>query len=74
MNAQNFPTSVRYLRQGFAQALDKVELQQRALGGASFTADTPIVGSLGIWSCEYEFTLETWITPIILLFIRSSHF
>ncbi|OLS22122.1 MAG: hypothetical protein HeimC3_32640, partial [Candidatus Heimdallarchaeota archaeon LC_3] len=57
-NTQKFPTSVRALRQGFAYALDKVELQQRVLGGASYVADSPLVGSLGIWSCEYEFTLE----------------
>ncbi|MHA2363762.1 MAG: ABC transporter substrate-binding protein [Candidatus Hodarchaeales archaeon] len=53
-NTENFPTNIRALRQGMAYALDKVELQQRALGGASFTADVPIVSSQGIWSCEYE--------------------
>ncbi len=57
-NNQEFPSSVRAMRQGFAYALDKVELQQRALGGASFTADSVIVGSLGVWSCEFEFTLS----------------
>jgi ABC-type transport system substrate-binding protein len=57
-NNQEFPTSVRALRQGFAYALDKVDLQQRVLLGASFTADSPIVGSLGVWSCEYEYTLS----------------
>lgn len=56
-NSQKFPTSLRSLRQGFAYALDKVDLQQRALGGASFIADSPIVGALGVWSCEYEFSL-----------------
>jgi ABC-type transport system substrate-binding protein len=53
-NTENFPTNIRGLRQGMAYALDKVELQQRALGGASFTADVPIVPSQGIWACEYE--------------------
>jgi ABC-type transport system substrate-binding protein len=37
-----------------AYALDKVELQQRGLYGASFVIDSPIVPSQGIWSCEYE--------------------
>ncbi|MHA2363764.1 MAG: ABC transporter substrate-binding protein, partial [Candidatus Hodarchaeales archaeon] len=54
MNTERFPTNIRALRQGMAYALDKVELQQRALGGASFTADVPIVSSQGIWACEYE--------------------
>ncbi|MHA2364328.1 MAG: ABC transporter substrate-binding protein [Candidatus Hodarchaeales archaeon] len=49
-----FPTNIRALRQGFAYALDKVELQHRCLGGASYTADSPIVPSQGIWSCEHE--------------------
>jgi ABC-type transport system substrate-binding protein len=53
-NSEKFPTSVRAIRQGFAYALDKVGLQQRALGGASYTADSVIVASLGIWSCEFE--------------------
>jgi ABC-type transport system substrate-binding protein len=52
-NAQSFPTNVRGLRQGFAYALDKTNLQQRALGGASYTADSPIVAALGVWSCEH---------------------
>lgn len=53
-NNAKFPTNIRALRQGFAYALDKIELQQRALGGASYTADSVIVPSLGIWSCEHE--------------------
>jgi ABC-type transport system substrate-binding protein len=53
-NSEAFPTNVRGIRQGFSYSLDKVELQQRALGGASYTADSVIVASLGIWSCEFE--------------------
>ncbi|MHA2366793.1 MAG: ABC transporter substrate-binding protein, partial [Candidatus Hodarchaeales archaeon] len=55
LNTNKFPTNIRALRQGMAYALDKVELQQRALGGESFPTDSPIVPSQGIWSCEYEF-------------------
>jgi ABC-type transport system substrate-binding protein len=55
-NTQLFPTNIRALRQGFSYALDKIELQQRALGGASFPVDSILVPALGIWACEYEYS------------------
>ncbi|MHA2364414.1 MAG: ABC transporter substrate-binding protein [Candidatus Hodarchaeales archaeon] len=69
-NSGIFPTNIRGLRQGFAYAFDKEELLMRCLGdtyalievklqlgcysGFSFIADSPIVASQGIWSCEHE--------------------
>ncbi|MFW9929677.1 MAG: ABC transporter substrate-binding protein [Candidatus Thorarchaeota archaeon] len=54
-NTQKFPTNVRAFRQGFAYGLDKQKVSEQALAGASFTADSPIIASLGIWSCEYQY-------------------
>ncbi|MFW9930980.1 MAG: ABC transporter substrate-binding protein [Candidatus Thorarchaeota archaeon] len=56
-NTQKFPTSIRGLRQGFAYALDKQKIGEMALSGSSFMADSPIVGSMGIWSCEYQYAV-----------------
>ncbi|MHA2364561.1 MAG: ABC transporter substrate-binding protein [Candidatus Hodarchaeales archaeon] len=52
-NAQRFPTNTRALRQGFAYALNKTDLQIQAFNNASYPADSPVVPSVGIWSCEH---------------------
>lgn len=54
MDSGWFPTNIRALRQGFAYSLDKQGLQDQLFGGNSQAVDSPLVPSLGWWSCEHE--------------------
>jgi len=51
-NCEKTPTNWTSLRQAFAYALDKDELQLQALGGFSRPIDSPIPTSMGAWSLD----------------------
>ncbi|MHA2366408.1 MAG: ABC transporter substrate-binding protein, partial [Candidatus Hodarchaeales archaeon] len=48
-----FPTNIRAIRQAVAYAFDKHLFQRQVLNNLSIVVDSPLVPSVGIWSCEH---------------------